>query len=72
MQAGQFARIANIALFLSLHVNLDELMSVRDYAGLWIVFAMRAVHVVWLSGPVVNRLGPTLYGALLMAGWSVG
>ena len=34
MQAWQFARIANIALFLSLHANLDELISGRDDAGL--------------------------------------
>lgn len=34
MQTCPFASIASKALFLSLHVNLDELMSVRDYAGL--------------------------------------
>ena len=34
MQTCPFARIASKALFLSLYVNLDELMSVRDYAGL--------------------------------------
>ena len=34
MRSGRFAHRVDKALFLSLHVNLDELMSVRDYAGL--------------------------------------